>query len=51
MNASKKVKITLEQAAKVDMDKAREMLEQFRSRFNGREFSDSAELVRKDRGH
>jgi len=43
------VKTILEQAAKVDMDTAREMLEEFRRRFKGRKFSDSVELIREDR--
>ena len=43
------VKIILEQAAKVDTDTAQEMLEQFRSRFEGRRFSDSVKLIREDR--
>jgi len=43
------VKMILEQAAKIDMDTAQSMLDQFRRRFKGKEFSDSTELVREDR--
>ena len=43
------VKMILEQAATVDVDTAREMLEQFRRRFKGRKFPDSVELIREDR--
>ncbi len=46
------VKLILEQAAlepKVDMETARRMLEEFRKRFKGRKFSDSARLIREDR--
>lgn len=46
------VKFILEQAAtepKVDMEKARTMLEEFRKRFKGRKFSNSVELIREDR--
>ena len=46
------VKTILEQAAnspEVDMDTARKMLEQFRKRFKGRKFPDSAKLIREDR--
>jgi plasmid stability protein len=46
------VKLILEQAAaepKVDMEKARDMLDEFRKRFKGRKFSDSVELIREDR--
>ncbi|OGW14788.1 MAG: hypothetical protein A2035_01430 [Nitrospirae bacterium GWA2_42_11] len=42
------VKFILEQAAKMDMDTAREKLKQFRIRFKERKFSDSVELIRED---
>jgi len=34
---------------KLDMKGARELLAQFRKRFDGRKFSDSVELIREDR--
>lgn len=46
------VKHILDQAAyepKVDIEKARKMLDEFRKRFKGRKFSDSVELIREDR--
>ena len=46
------VKTILEQTAnspQVDMETAREMIEEIRSRFKGRKFPDSAELIREDR--
>lgn len=46
------VKLILEQAAlelRVDMDKARQMLDGFRKRFRGHRFSNSVELIREDR--
>lgn len=42
-------RMILEQGAKLDMDVARQMLDDFRARFEGRKFSDSAELIREDR--
>jgi len=45
-------KLILEQAATsptVDMATAKKMMEDFRRRFKGRRFSDSAELIRQDR--
>jgi len=43
------VRLILEQAAKLDMDTARVLVERFRKRFKGRTFSDSADLIREDR--
>jgi plasmid stability protein len=46
------VKFILERAAvepKVDMERVRKMLEDFRKRFKRRKFSDSVELIREDR--
>ncbi|NOZ20129.1 MAG: hypothetical protein GXP25_03470 [Planctomycetes bacterium] len=46
------VKMILERAADtphVDMARARKLCEEFRARFKGRRFSDSAKLIRKDR--
>jgi len=44
------VKIILEQAAKVDMETARRLADDFRERvLKGRRFSDSARLIREDR--
>lgn len=42
------VKRILEQAARIDMDTAQKMLKQFRSRFKGRRFSDSVDILRED---
>ncbi|MBM4042188.1 MAG: Arc family DNA-binding protein [Planctomycetes bacterium] len=42
-------KMILEQAARVDMEAALRLVDDFRKRFRGRKFSDSAELIRKDR--
>lgn len=47
------VKFILEQAAhepRVDMEAARRISEEFRRRFKGRRFPDTAELIREDRG-
>lgn len=47
-----KVRMILEQAAfepKLDMATVRKRLEQFRKRFKGRKFPDSAALIREDR--
>ena len=46
------VKEILGQAAgepKVDMETARKMCDEFRRRFKGRKFTDSAQLIREDR--
>jgi plasmid stability protein len=43
------VKMILERAAKVDMESALKLVDDFRRRFKGRKFSDSAELIREDR--
>jgi len=46
------VKAILEHAAhepKVDMETARKISEQFRSRFKGRKFPDTVELIHEDR--
>ncbi len=46
------VKMILEREAnvgKVDMATARKMLDEFRSRFEGRKFTDSVKLLREDR--
>lgn len=46
------VKFILEKAAlepKVDMERVRKILEEFRKPFKGRKFSDSVELIREDR--
>jgi plasmid stability protein len=42
-------KAILEDAAKLDMEAARKVLEKFRAQFGDRTFSDSAELIREDR--
>lgn len=42
-------KMILEQAAKLDVTTAQDLLAQFRGRFKGRKFSDSAKLIREDR--
>ena len=42
-------KMILEQAAKLDVATAQDMLAEFRARFKGRKFSDSAKLIREDR--
>jgi len=47
------VKAILEQAAmepRVDMETARKICERFRSRFKGRKFPDTVELIHEDRG-
>jgi len=47
------VKAILEQAAmepRVDMETARKICERFRSRFEGRKFPDTVELIHEDRG-
>jgi plasmid stability protein len=43
------VKLILERAVKQEMDSAQAMLEEYRARFNGHIFSDSAQLIRQDR--
>lgn len=43
------VKSILEQAAKLDSERARALAQRIRRRFQGRPFEDSAELVREDR--
>ena len=42
-------KVILEEAAKLDMESALRLVDEIRSRFKGRKFSDSAELIREDR--
>jgi plasmid stability protein len=42
------VKAILEQAARVDVEAARELAERIRSGFGGRKFDDSAALIRED---
>lgn len=42
-------RLILADAAKVDMATARRLCDEFRKRFEGRVFSDSAELIREDR--
>jgi plasmid stability protein len=42
-------RMILEGAARLDMDAALRLVDDFRKRFNGRKFSDSAELIREDR--
>ena len=42
-------KAILEQAAKVNPDAARKLVERIRRRFKGKRFSDSARLIREDR--
>jgi len=42
-------KLILEQASVVDMETMRRRLDEFRKRFGGRRFSDSAEMIREDR--
>jgi len=42
-------RIVLEQAAKVDYEAAARLADEIRSRFKGRVFSDSADLIREDR--
>jgi len=44
------VKMILEQAAKVDAEAAREMLTGFKGKLGKRRFSDSARMIREDRG-
>lgn len=43
------VKAILEDAAKVDMESARELADAIRAEFKGRKFSDSTDLIREDR--
>ena len=43
------VKIILEQAARLDMKSARELVEAIRKDFAGRKFEDSVALIREDR--
>ncbi len=43
------VKQILEQAASIDMDSARKLTSKIRSGLKGNKFSDSTELIRKDR--
>jgi len=46
----KEAKAVLEQAAaQLSMDEARQLAENVRARFKGRQFSDSAALIREDR--
>jgi len=43
------LKFILKQAAALDMNTAQEILEDYRRRFKGKQFSDSAELIRENR--
>ncbi len=43
------VKMILEQAAKVDMETARALIDEFRRSLKGRKFYDNVELIREDR--
>jgi plasmid stability protein len=43
------VRSILEQAARVDAESALRLADRIRSRFKGREFDDSAELIHEDR--
>ena len=43
------VRMILEESAKLDANTARDLLEEFSSRFKGSRFSESAHLIREDR--
>jgi plasmid stability protein len=43
------VRIIIEQAAKLDMEAARELVDRLRKSLKGRKFDDSAALIREDR--
>lgn len=45
----KELKVILQEAAKLDMLSARQLAERIRKKLSGRQFTDSAELIREDR--
>ena len=45
----KELKVILQEAAKLDMLSARQVAERIRKKLSGRQFTDSAKLIREDR--